>query len=280
MAADWEAGRRFPTAEDTLRHAGRLGVDVAAAFATFDPKTAPLHGDLAAWLSVLQGARTHQALAEAAGLSRQQVGRWLRGDAAPRLPQFLALVEALTGRAVGWVAALVDLEAVPVLADRDRAARQVRNLVLRAPWTGGLLPLLEVAPDMGTAALAARLGASADEVGAVVEDLLAAGMLAREDAGLRVVRALTVDTFASQDQWRQLRRFWAEAALARIDAGAPSDQFSFNVFGISRPDLERVRALQKRYYQELRDIVADSSPTEAVVVTAWHLVELGPLPEQ
>ena len=78
----------------------------------------------------------------------------------------------------------------------------------------------------------------------------------------------------------QLRRFWAEAALARIDAGAPGDQFSFNVFGISRADLARVRALQKRYYQELRDIVADSVPTEAVVVTAWHLAELGSLPEE
>lgn len=48
--ADWEAGRRFPTAEEALRACERVGIDVHAAFHRFHPVAAPALGE--------QGVRT------------------------------------------------------------------------------------------------------------------------------------------------------------------------------------------------------------------------------
>ena len=38
---DWEHGRRFPTAPETLRAASRANVDLARVFAPFNPAPAP-----------------------------------------------------------------------------------------------------------------------------------------------------------------------------------------------------------------------------------------------
>ena len=56
---DWEHGRRFPTAEETLRAAQRVGIDVKGAFDRFHQ--APLREesrgayDLASWLDAVRG---------------------------------------------------------------------------------------------------------------------------------------------------------------------------------------------------------------------------------
>ncbi len=92
---DWERGERFPTAEETLRAASLSQVDVTGGLARFSPKV-PLRRRngvplLAGWLSDLRGTSSAGELARRTGYSRDSVGRWLRGDAKPRLPDFLRL---------------------------------------------------------------------------------------------------------------------------------------------------------------------------------------------
>ena len=97
--AEWEAGRRFPTAAEILRACRVVGVNVEAAFAAFPPGTSPT--DLPRWLDGLRGDRPLASVARDLGRSRFAVARWLSGEAEPRLPDFLALVDLLTeiGRA-------------------------------------------------------------------------------------------------------------------------------------------------------------------------------------
>ena len=51
--------------------------------------------------------------------------------------------------------------------------------------------------------------------------------------------------------------------------------FSYNLFSVSRVDLERIRELHRAYFRELRRIVAASEPAECVVLANVHLLELG-----
>jgi len=54
----------------------------------------------------------------------------------------------------------------------------------------------------------------------------------------------------------------------------PYGDFAFNAFGISRKDLERLGDLQRRYFAELRAIVAVSPRTEAFAVATFQLFHL------
>jgi len=50
--------------------------------------------------------------------------------------------------------------------------------------------------------------------------------------------------------------------------------FSYNLFGVSNADLERIEALQRAYFRELRNIVAQSQPVENVAVVNLQLFSL------
>src|SRR4051794_28830135 len=82
--ADWEAGRRFPTALETFRAYEKVTGDIEAAFSRFHPSTLARQSDgmldIAAWLSGLRGSASAQDIAARAKLSRHQVSRWLRGQ--------------------------------------------------------------------------------------------------------------------------------------------------------------------------------------------------------
>lgn len=105
VSADWEGGHRAPTATALLRAMRRVGIDVEAGFEEFQPSSASaLHGGVSAWLDALKGSTRQADVAQRTGASRHQIRRWLSGEAEPRVPKFLALVPALTGRAHDWVA--------------------------------------------------------------------------------------------------------------------------------------------------------------------------------
>src|SRR5687768_9853053 len=80
--ANWEAGRRFPTASGFLRACKRVRIDVAAAFDRFHPASAPEIGSadaaaVARWLDVIRGTTGICELAARADRSRFALGRWL-----------------------------------------------------------------------------------------------------------------------------------------------------------------------------------------------------------
>ena len=277
----WEGGHRFPTAAETLRACRVVGVDVDAAFRAFHPPAAAAwSGDLAAWLAALSGAARHSEIAERAGMSRQQIGRILRGDSQPRLPEFLTVLEAITGRAADWVAELVDIDTIPALRGRRRQARAVRLLAHDHPWSPAVLAILDTLPAMTRqeqlTAITARLPLPSHSVEEILDVIETSG--ARDPAVQ--ARALTVDVAPTRAEQLSLRAHWAQASADRIaavrDAGAsPHDLFSFNVFTASRADLDRIRRLQRDFYREVRGIITESDP-EVAAIMVLHTAALEP----
>jgi hypothetical protein len=70
-------------------------------------------------------------------------------------------------------------------------------------------------------------------------------------------------------------RVQADVARERLLRGVEGT-FSYNLFSVSRVDLERIQELHRAYFRELRRIVADSEPSECIALATVHLVELGP----
>lgn len=280
----WEAGRRFPTAAEAFRAAARAKVEVGAAVARFRREPAE-HVDLstpagvAAFLREMAGNTHRTELARRAGASRHAVGRWLSGAAQPRLPDFLRLVDAESLRVLDFVAALVDPARVPSIAREwsDLAAR--RALARDLPWSQAVLRVLEIADYRALPAhrpgwIANRLGIPAPEEARCLEALEAAGQVAWDGRRYRPDAVVTVDTRPSPEAGRRMRRHWCEVAVARIEGERPG-LYSYNVFAVSRADLERLRELHLAYFRELRAVVAESSPSEVVAVANVQLFEVG-----
>lgn len=280
VASDWEGGRRFPDAAEALRAASACGIDVSAALRRFHAPSAEAYttGGLAPWLRALRGSTPHAFLARTCGASRHQVGRWLRGDAVPRLPELLALVDACTGRVADLVAALVDVALVPAVADAAEARRRAGRLLYDAPWSPAVLTLLATAPSGTVAAVAERLGVSPEALGAAVDALVAAGLVARDGPALRVAAPLTSGGSEVSDEDRhRLRVHWADVARRRLDLRSPADRFGLDVFAVSRADLDRIRERYSAFYREVRAIVAASEPVETAGLLVVHLQDWGGL---
>ena len=213
--ANWETGRRFPTARETLRVCRRVRIDVQAAFARFLPAAAAgrdVERDLEGWLRDVKGTAAILSVAERSGLSRFAVSRVLSGAAEPRLPDFLRLVEAMTGRASDLVAELVAIQRVPALEAGYRMRRAARDLALEEPWTEAILRVLEIASP-GVRATANWVASTLDLEPAVAQRCLnkleAAMLVACADGSYRGTGSLTVDTKASPERVRKLNAHWA-----------------------------------------------------------------------
>lgn len=284
VAADWEQGRRFPTGAETLRAAQVVGVDVRAVVTGFNDAAAPRYlagadpdHAVALWLEGLRGRTSIQALAARCGRSRHAVGRWLSGATRPRLPDFLGVVDALTGRVEDLVAGLVDIEQVPALADRQRRAHASRRVGLEEPWA---LPVLLSLETQGYAALpahdpdflAARLGLTRARVESCLARLAAAGVIDKPAEHWVVGGALTIDTRAHPEAGRALKRHWSMVAQDRIGAPREGDILGYNLFAVSAHDLDRIRTLQRQFFREVRGIVAASEPSDAVALLNVQLV--------
>ena len=90
----WEHGRRWPTGAAFLWLALRTGRDVGALLDGFapadwrEPRVPPASpAAVAALMRALQGTTPATELAARMGRSRNALGRWLRGQAEPRLPE-------------------------------------------------------------------------------------------------------------------------------------------------------------------------------------------------
>jgi len=286
---DWEHGRRFPTAAEALRACARAGIDVRAALGRFHAAPPPAasadgRGELDAvalsgWLSQLRGSTPLSELGRRCECSRFAVARWLSGQAQPRLPDFFALIDAITGRLPELVAELVSIDAVPALLPRHRAASSAKRLAFEEPWTEAVLRLLEIRsyqarPRHDGALLARRLGLDVEHVERCLERLLHASIVRRDERGRYVVvGALDVDAHADPEAGRQLMAHWSEVALQHFPRGHAQDLFAYDVLSISHADLARVRELLRATCDEVRAIVAASEPSETAALLNLQLVE-------
>lgn len=286
VAYAWEAGRRWPTASETLRAAGRSGVDVSAAIVRFyggrpawlpaDPTTP---NAVACLLDDLRGRSPVAELARRAGVSRYGLTRWLSAQTQPRLPDFFRVLEAASLRLVDFVACFVDPERIEPLAESWRRIEARRRGAAEFPWTQAILRALELdaykkLPAHESGWVARKLGIPVTTEDAGMRFLIDTGQIGFTGTHWRP-EPLTVDTRLAPDVGRRLKAHWSDVAAQHLRDGAPG-QYSYNVFAVSRPDLERIRELHLGYFRALRAVASESQPLEVVVVVNVQLVPIEP----
>lgn len=285
VAYSWEKGRRWPTAAETFRACERAHLDVGAALLAFlgtrptwmDEHPPASREGVAAFLDGLRGQTTVSELARIAGISRYSVTRWLSGATQPRLPDFLRLVEAASTRVIDLLACLVDPSELPSIAPEWERLEARRRGAYEYPWTQAIMRAVELdeyraLPAHEPGWLARRLGIEPDEEARCVAFLRDSEQLTWDGTHLRA-STRAVDTRSQPEVGRRLKAHWSRVAAERIEAGS-NDQFSYNVFTVSREDFERIRELHLGYFRALRAIVADSAPDEVVAVANVQLFML------
>lgn len=282
----WEAQKGAPTGAGFLALAERVGVDVRRALEQFYRTPPPWLAErnptsvagVAALLDDLRGAATLVDTARELRVSRFALARWLRGEAEPRLPDFLELIEVASLRLLDFVASLVDPLLVPSLAERWQELQAARRAAYQRPWSHAVLRALELRQYRALPAhepgwLGRMLGLGLAEEEACLELLESTEQIERRDGKWHVRRVLTVDTRKDPEAARYLKAWWARVGNERFLAQADG-VFSYNLFGVSNADLERLQALQRAYFRELRSIVAQSEPVENVAVVNLQLFSL------
>jgi transcriptional regulator with XRE-family HTH domain len=277
----WESGRRWPTAAAFLWLAHRTGVDVAAALRRFvpehDPGPEPWRPQaVAALLRHLQGRLPATGLAGQLGVSRHAVGRWLRGEAEPRLPDLLRFVDVSTTRLLEFVSAFVDPAALPESRAPWRRLRAARRLTREQPWAPAVLLALELAdyaalPQHDDAWLGRRLGLPPAIVEQCVSLLRDAGQVRMRAGRLERVEVQAVDTRAA-GRPTDLKRWWGQVGLDRLDTAEGTT--SFTVCAVSEADFEAMQAAQRAHYRAMRARIAASTPGERVVLVHLQTVAL------
>lgn len=284
VANAWETGRDFPRASTFFRLLRLTGRDGPAALEKFRPELTSC-GSLEELESagrlfeVLRGKRKIGELAATAGLDRFLVSRILKGRSDPRLPDFLSLLEALTLSCLDFLSLLVDVGALTACGEHWRATEAARRAAYEFPWAQALVLLTDLPEyaDLGAHRpgwFAARLGLTTREEDECLKLLGTLGRLRfAEGKYVRATGSLSVDTRSDPEQTRRLAAHWMREAAGRVEGGR-GIRFAFNVFGVSHADAERIRELQRRYFAELRTIVATSEPTELALVAQFSLMEL------
>lgn len=279
---DWEHGRRFPTAPEMLRMAQQLGVSLDGAFRLFEPTPAPGGKDwnVAEWLDSLRGSTTTVELARRAGVSRFSVGRWLSGESVPRVHDFLRMLDAISGRAAEWVAAVVPIERVPELEPMFRRTTAARRLSMGLPWSEAVLRVMEtrayISRKHHSALYISRtLGIESTQVTEVILALAEAKVIEPHGHTYRVVGTLVVDTRVEPEVYDRSRRHWARVALERVQTGQET-WFAYNVISVSKKDCDRIEQRLRAAFREVRGIVKASDPSEQAALLTIQLLRWVP----
>jgi DNA-binding phage protein len=287
IAYRWETGICYPLAREAFTLAKRDGAAGRAALGTFlggalPPALADVElGTGAGLAQLLRGLRGETSLVELArrsGRSRFSIARWLSGAAEPRLPELLTLVEAMTFRLLDFLASFTNIERLPAAEQEYRALEAARKTAYDVPWSHAVLRALELSDYRAlrrhqSGWLARRLGISRAE-----EDLcltaLATARQIKLERGLWVVdETKTIDTRAHPERGRRLKAEWLRVALERLESGVPG-VFGYNLMAISRADLARLREMHVAYFRSMQALVADSAPSECVVLFNTELFAL------
>lgn len=287
IAYRWETGVCFPLAREALTLAKRDGAAGRAALQAF--LGGPLPSELsevelgsrpgvAQLLKSLRGDTSLVELARRSGYSRFSVARWLSGAAEPRLPELLGLVEAMTFRLLDFLASFTHIERLPTVAEEYRALEAARKIAYDVPWSHAVLRALELSDYRALRRhqpgwLARRLGISREEEERCLKALATARQI-KLQGGLWVEdETKIVDTRAHPERGRRLKAEWLRVGLERLEAGVPG-VFGYNLMAISRADLPRLREMHIAYFRSMQALVADSTPSECVVLFNAELFAL------
>jgi DNA-binding MarR family transcriptional regulator len=291
VAAQWESGRRVPSAATALSACARVGIDVSAAFDRFHRATAALirirgkgprsnvdPKSIADWLRAHTARTRATEIAERAGISTFKLSRILNGKTGVNLADFFVLVRVMTDRLSDLIAVLVDITEVPSVALVHAELEASRALAFSDPWTSAVLALLETKDHLSgqqpsAEFLSERLGLDAATVDRALGGLASAGLILERAGKYSVRRALTIDTRGHPEATLRLRRHWARVGAERLASPGPRDLFAYNVFSISRADFERIREREQQYFREARAIIAASTDSEVAGLLTVQLFQ-------
>jgi DNA-binding phage protein len=291
IAYRWESQVCFPTAAQTFalveraaHRPGALDAFLGSPAGIASDELATRQG-VARLLRQLRGQTPLVELARRAGFSRFSIARWLSGAAEPRLPEFLAMVEATSFRCLDFLSHFVTIERLPSVAGDFRALNAARKAAYDVPWSHAVLRALELADYLQLGKhrsgwIARRLGISRAEEERCLAALAAAQQIRRREGRWVIDQTQTLDTRADRVRSRKLKGEWLKVALSRLEGGV-SGVFGYNLMAISRADLARLREMHLAYFRDMQSLVADSVPSECVVLFNADLFALdAPLPDQ
>jgi DNA-binding phage protein len=284
VASKWESGQRMPTASQVFEYARRLGRDPWEALRTLNPNAAQALGtaeapQLGPWLRALKGTQGFAAIAQRSRLSRFSVSRFLAGQSEPRLPQFLALLDAITFRLEDFIDAWLGIAQVPSLAARFARARAARDALFERPLCLAVMCLLDtVALNVPLTAQVATLASTLEQpIQTIVEclEILKQGGVVTLAERYELSGALTVNAQSTPERERAVRSYWTKVVHERSAAPRALDLCSYNVFSIARKDYAQLQQLQREFYRGARALIAASEPTELagllmVQLLAWE----------
>ena len=230
------------------------------------------------FLDDLRGNRTFLQVAKASGFTRHQVTRWLQSAHEPRLAEWLLLVDCLSHRLLDLVAAFFGDESLPSVAREWRRLVAVRRAAYDHPESHLFLRALELEAYRSlehheSGFLAQRLGLPIDQEERSLALLEEAGQIVMRSGKWHLADEPFVDTRADPMRSRHLRAHWLRHSATALESGQ-AGVFAFNLFSISKADLEKARALHLRYYREMMDLIRASQPNQRVVLFATQLYEL------
>jgi transcriptional regulator with XRE-family HTH domain len=276
----WEAGKRFPTALEALRICERLGRDVGEAFATFVPRPASIEltdEGLAELMDQIRAGLAIGVVADRLGRSRYTVGRWLAAQSRPRLPDFLAYMDVLTGRAIDFVALLVPVERLPAARELMAAKRAAQRLSAEEPWAGAILRMLDTNAYRALAEhregwLAERLGIPVALENKIIEAFAEAKIIALRGGRYQAIGELRL----YRTKRTLVKQHWSRVAIQRIEEPSPGDYTSVVICSLSRADLDEIRQRLRRVFREILADVTASKNIETVAVINLQLLEFDP----
>jgi len=287
----WESGRAWPTAAVFFRAALRVGVDLEVGLRDFYRALPVAVGDadlttpagVAILLNDLRGSSPIGELARRTGRSRFAVSRWLKGEAEPRLPELLLLVETMSLRLLDFLAVFVDPAQLPSVASEWATLQGARESAYSAPWSHAVLRVLELEEYRALQRhvpgfIAHRIGIPEEEETRCLELLARTRQIRKVRRKWVVDEARMVDTRADPERSLQVRLWWTRTAVERIERHA-EHTLSYNLFSVSRADYERIKELYRSFFAQMRAIIADSAPNERVVLFSSLMVPLEAAPD-
>lgn len=280
----WESGMSFPSAVAFLEAHRTLTAGTASSFEQFFGRRPPWYNGtidtqaVASFLNDLKGRTSISDVANSAGFNRYSVGRWISGKADPRLPEFIALVDATSRRLVDWVATIVDPVRVPSLAKAWEQLQLAREVAYTEPWSHAVLRALELErlpkrSSLQIPWLAERLGIAGEKVQSALSVLIQSGQVRLVSGRYQLNESLVVETSRDTQRARALKTTWAKVATERLAAGSAGN-FGYSLFAASKKDLVKLRELHLQYVREMQQIIARSTPNECVGLYCSQLLDL------
>lgn len=279
----WENGKRSPTAGQLLRLAQRTGSDVAAVLRRFVGRPCAWLDRYEPWsregvvelLGELRGATPIHQLAEACGVSRFVVSRWLSATSEPRAAELLAVVHSCSQRLSDLTTLLCETP-LPSLVGETKRLAAARRIAQTHPWSQLVLRHLELdaytrLPAHESGWIAKRAGLSLEEEEGTLQMLVAAGQASWTGThyGPNAIPAL--DMRKEPQLVQSQRAFWAKVASERAPT-TPDSVCAYNIFTVSESGYQELKVLQREFLQKARAVIAAARPDERVALLQLNLV--------